>query len=279
VHGRLVGKLDFEYPSLRFTKNKTDPSKVQKDTSDFRKLLRSFMPLKVNRLMINHGNIHYIDDNSTPKVDIYMNETHLLAQNLSNVVDSSKLPSKIEANATSYGGNFTFNMRLNALADNPLFDMKAKLENADLTKFNNFLLAYANFDVDRGKFGMYMELAANDGKFIGYVKPFIKDLKVIGPKDRHDSILHLMWEEIVAAVLVILKNHPHDQIATKIPIIGTFNKTTNIDKWGAVAILIRDAFIQALIPSLDNEIDINSVYNPPSDEKKGFWKKLFKKHQ
>jgi len=278
-HGRLVGKLDFEYPSLRLTKDKTDPAKIQKDTTSFSMLLKSFMPLQVNRCEINHGNIHYVDEGSKPLVDIYMDETHVLAQNLSNVVDSSKLPAKIEATAATYGGTFTFNMRLNPLAGNPLFEMKAKLENADLTKFNEFLLAYANFDIARGKFGMYTELAAADGKFIGYVKPFIKDLKVMGDKDKHDSILHLLWEEIIGAAGVILKNHPHNQIATKIPIEGTFTKNTVTDTWGAIAILLRNAFIQALIPSLDNEIDINSIYNPPSDEKKGFWKKLFNKHK
>ena len=278
-HGRLVGKLMFDHPVLRFTKDKTDPAKVQKDTVSFSKLLKSFMPLKVNKCEINHGDLHYIDPASKPLVDIYMSETHVLAQNLSNVVDSSKLPSSIVATAATYGGNFTFNMQLNPLAKDPYFQMKAQLENADLTRFNDFLMAYANFDINRGIFGMYMELAAADGRFIGYVKPFIKNLDVVGPNNRKGSILHAVWEEIVGAAGVLLRNQSKDQIATKIPIEGTFKQKTSTDMWGAIAILLRNAFIQALIPSIDNEIDISSVYNPPKDEQKGFFKKLFGKHK
>src|ERR1035437_3053563 len=277
-HGRLVGKVDLEYPSLMITKDKTDPSKVVQDTSNFRMLFKSFMPLKVNRLAVNHGNIHYLDSGAVPKVDIFMTETYVLADNLSNVSDSSKLPSVIHAGADMSGGVLHFDMRLNPLSPVPLFEMKAKLENANLATFNDFFLAYGKFDINSGNFGLYTEFSAAEGKFIGYVKPVIKDLKVIGPKDKHDKFFHLMWEEIVGAAGVILKNHPKDQIATKIPIEGSFNKLDKIDTWSAIAILLRNAFIQALIPSIDNEISINSIDNPPQDEKKqGFFKKAFGK--
>ena len=275
-HGRLVGKVDFEYPTLRITKDKTGPGEVVKDTSNFRTLLNGFMPLKVNRMVMNHGTIHYLDTGASPKIDIFMTKAYILGENLGNVVDSSKLPAKIHADALMCGGNLDFHTRLNLLSVNPLFEMKAKLENADLTKFNNFFLAYGNFDVNSGNFGVYFELAAADGKYIGYVKPFIKNLKVIGKKDRHDSVMHLLWEEIIGAAGVLLRNQPHEQIATKIPIEGSFSKATKTDIWSAIAVLLRNAFIQALIPSIDNEINLYSINNPPQDEKKqGFFKKLF----
>jgi len=279
-HGRLVGKVDLEYPSLRITKDKTDPSKVVQDTSNFRTMFKSFMPLKVNRFAVNHGNIHYLDSGSVPKVDIFMTETYVLADNLSNVSDSSKLPSIIHASADMSGGIMHFDMRLNPLSIDPLFEMKAKLENADITRFNDFFLAYGKFDIHRGNFGLYTEFSAADGKFIGYVKPVIKNLDVVGPEDHKHGLLHLLWEDVVGAAGILLRNHPHDQIATKIPIQGTFKKLDNIDTWSTIAILLRNAFIQALIPSIDNEISLNSIYNPPPDEKKkGFFKKVFGKKE
>jgi hypothetical protein len=275
-HGRLVGKVDLETPTLLITKDKTDASKVVQDTSNFRTLFKSFMPLKVNRLVVNHGNIHYLDSGSVPKVDIFMTETYVLADNLSNVSDSSKLPSIIHSSADMSGGIMHFDMRLNPLSTDPLFEMKAKLENADITRFNDFFLAYGSFDIHKGNFGLYTEFSAADGKFIGYVKPVIKDLDVVGPEAHKHGILHLLWEDMIGAAGILLRNHPHDQIATKIPIEGTFKKVDNIDTWSAIAILLRNAFIQALIPSIDNEISINSINNPPQDEKKkGFFKKVF----
>src|SRR6478735_8717371 len=70
LHGSLVGELIFDSPKLVFTRNKTELSDVKKDTSDFRKVLKDFMPLKINRFEINNGDIHYVDNTATPKVDV-----------------------------------------------------------------------------------------------------------------------------------------------------------------------------------------------------------------
>jgi hypothetical protein len=49
-HGSIVGKLGFDSTELVFTKDKVELGDVRKDTTDFRQLLKKFMPLKVNRL-------------------------------------------------------------------------------------------------------------------------------------------------------------------------------------------------------------------------------------
>src|SRR4029079_15618429 len=85
-----------------------------------------------------------------------------------------------------------------------------------------------------------------------------------------------MWESIVGAAGVILRNQKQDQVATKIPLEGTF-KNSSADIWYAIIDMLRNAFIQALQPSIDYQININSVYNAPEEEKKGFFNKLFGK--
>jgi hypothetical protein len=275
-HGRIVGELALEDPSLRFTKDKAEPAQIQKDTNDFRKILKDFMPLQINRFEITHGRIHYIDSTSTPSVNIQMDETHILAQNLKSIKDTSDLPSSVIASANVYDGTLSFNMKLNALADDPTFDLNSDLKNTNLPKLNDFFKAYGKFDVHKGTFGMYTEIAAKDGKFTGYVKPVINDLDIVGPEDRHDNILQKMWEVTVGAAGVILRNQKKDQIATKIPLEGTF-KNSSADIWYAIFDMLRNAFIQALQPSIDYEINIHSVYAPPKEEKKGFFKKVFGK--
>src|SRR5204863_4777950 len=71
-HGSLVGELVFQRPWLRFTKDKTDPAKVQKDTADFRVMLHKFMPLRINRFEVNQGTIEYRDSTSNPVVNADM---------------------------------------------------------------------------------------------------------------------------------------------------------------------------------------------------------------
>jgi len=186
-HGYIVGKLIFDSPKLIFTKDKTELSDVKKDTTTFRKLLKAFMLLKVNRFEAKNGSIHYADNTSKPKVDISLIQTHILALNLTNVNNNIELPSTVTAQVSVYEGTLNFNMKLNALATHPTFDLNAEINKTNLVLLNDFLNAYGKFDVNKGTFSLYTEMAARDGKFIGYVKPEITNLKVLGPQFKHDS--------------------------------------------------------------------------------------------
>jgi hypothetical protein len=273
-HGSIVGKLVFDSTELVFTKDKVELGDVRKDTSDFRQLLKSFMPLKVDRFEVGNGTIRYIDNGSKPKVDVFLKNTHILARNLTNVSnDKVELPSTVSASALVYEGTLNFNMKLNALAVNPTFELNAEIKKTNLVLLNDFLEAYGKFDVNRGTFGLYTEMAAKDGKFVGYVKPEITDLKVTGPEDRKDTFFHKIWESLVGAAGVVLKNQKKDELATKIRLEGNF-KNPHTNTLDALWELLRNGFVVALTPSIDHEININSVKNVKPD-KRNFLQKIF----
>jgi hypothetical protein len=273
-HGSLVGELVFQRPMLRFTREKTDIDQVKKDTSDFRDLLDQFMPLNINRFEINQGEIAYHDSTSKPVVSIEMTNMHVLAQNLRSVYHADALlPATVDATAYLYRGNLDFKLKLNPLADYPTFDMNTELTNTNLPELNEFFKAYGKFDVNKGTFGLYSEMAAKDNKFSGYVKPVITDLDVFGPEDKNDGFLHKLWERVIGTVGVVFRNQKKDQIATKIPIEGTFSKPDAGIAQAIVEVVIN-AFIHALIPAIDNNISIKSVGAMPKEEK-GFFKRIF----
>jgi hypothetical protein len=164
-------------------------------------------------------------------------------------------------------------MKLNALAVNPTFELNAEMKNTNLVLLNDFLEAYGKFDVNRGKFGLYTEIAAKNGKFVGYVKPVITDLKVTGPEDRKDTFFNKIWESLVGTAGVVLKNQQKDQVATKIRLEGNF-KNPHSNTLDAIWGVLRNAFVVALTQSIDNEIDINSVKNAGPD-KRNFLQKIF----
>ena len=217
------------------------------------------MPLKINRLEIIDGTIHYADNTSSPKVDIELKQTHIFTLNLKRVIeDKVELPSNFTALANATEGTLNFNMKLNAVADNVTFDLKAEIRNTNLVLLNDFLKADENFDVRKGNLGLYTEMAAKDGKFKRYVKTRIKELKVVGPEDRHDKFFNKVYEQILGAVGVILKNQKKDQVATKVDMKGSF-KNAQINTLDAIWDVVLNAFIQALLPSIDKEININLV--------------------
>lgn len=272
--GSIVGEIKMDRPVLLFTKDKVEPKQVVRDSADFKKVLDGFMPLDINRFEITRGKIQYKDHTSVPKVDIEMNRLHLIAQNLRNSYDSSAvLPASVNATASVYDGTLRFDARLNPLENDPTFDMSTELKNTNLVKLNDFFQAYAKVDVNKGTFGLYSEVAAKDNQFAGYVKPLIKDLDILGKEDRKDNIFRKIWEGIAGGVGEIFENQKEDQVATKIPFKGNLdNPRTNV--WFALGTILQNAFIQALQPSIDNEINIGSV-KVQKEEKKTFLQKIF----
>jgi hypothetical protein len=272
--GEVVGEVIMDRPLLRFTKDKVEPKDVRKDSTDFKKLLDDFMPLSINRFEVNNGSIQYIDHTANPKVDIAMTQTDIVAKNLRNSYDSSVLlPASVYARANVYGGTLELNCKLNPLADIPTFDMNAAVNNTQLVRVNDFFKAYAKADVNKGTFGLYAELAAKEGKFDGYVKPVIKDLDVLGAEDQKDNIFRKLWEGIVGGVGEVFENQPKDRLATKIPLQGTV-KQLDTNVWYAIGVVLQNAFIQALQPAIDQEINIATVGND-KNTKKNFLEKTF----
>ena len=78
---------------------------------------------------------------------------------------------------------------------------------------------------------------------------------------------------MVGVVGDVFKNQSKDQVATKIPFEGRLdNPETNI--WVTITNVLQNAFIQAIQPSIDSEINIASV-ETPEPEKKTFLEKFF----
>jgi hypothetical protein len=275
-HGSVVGELVFEKPILKFSKDNVEPKDLRNDSTDFKKLLDDFMPLSINRFEINQGRIQYLDQFASPQVDINMTDVNVLALNLKNSYDSTTLlPATVRASADIYEGTLDFNLRLNPLTDKPTFDMNAELKGTNLVLLNDFFKAYANLDVNKGTFGMYTEVAAKDGAFTGYVKPIVKGLDVYGPEDKDDNIFRKFWEALAGGASELLENQAKDQFATKIPFEGKLDDPkANI--WVTIANVIQNAFINAMQPSIDNEINIGSV-DKDKKEKKTLLQKVFGK--
>ncbi len=272
--GSIVGELVIDSAEVSFTMKATDPEELQKDTADFRQLLNDFMPLQINRVQVTHSAFRFVDPTSSPKLDLQLDQLDLLATNLTNSSDSTKLlPSAVDATAHLYGGQLSFDMDLDPLAKQPTFDMNMQLTETKLVRLNELLQAYANVDVNAGTMGLYAEMATRDGAFDGYVKPLIKDLDVLGREDKGDPFFRKVWEGLVGSVAEVVSNQPKDQLATKVMMNGRLDDI-KIGAWSAVLGTLRNAFIQALMPSIDKEVNIRTV-NTANEEKKGFIGRLF----
>jgi hypothetical protein len=267
--GSIVGEIYVNDPVLNFVKGKHKNEDVKADTSDFRDVIKKLMPLTVNHFEITNGQIHYIDKYSSPRVDVAIKNLQVKADNLSNVNDSTTLlPARLIADGTVYKGKFNLDVKFNAFEKQPTFDLNAGLKNIDMVSLNDFFKAYANFRVETGNMGLYTEFAAKEGKFKGYVKPIIKDFKT----KKEGDLGEIAWENIVQGISKIFENWKKEQVATKVPIEGKF-ENPETDLWTAINYVLRNAFVYALKPSIDKDINIGKVEEV--DTKKTFLQKIF----
>jgi Domain of Unknown Function (DUF748) len=278
-HGRIVGKILVEHAVLNFVKGPTEATSQTKIDSSWTDVVKKLMPLKLNKFEINDGEIHYRDFHSKPTFDIFTKKVHILAENLSNA-DKNKevLPSTVIATADVYGGKASASMKMDALAKTPTFDGNAKLEGLNLVNLNNFIDAFAKFDIKQGEISIYTEAAAKNGKITGYTKPIIKNLKVLNWEKDKDKPLKIAYEAVVEAVAWVFKNHNKEQLATKVEFEGNI-KNPNIDIWELIGQVLKNAFIQALYPSLENSISLNSLNGKKNEPASALDKSLQKSNK
>jgi hypothetical protein len=261
LHGALVGEVTLDEPEVHFVAGPTEEQTQTGKNADWQRTLESLFPLKINRLQINRGSIHFQNMHSTPRVDIFFDEVSATATNLTNTRELAyTMPAGLVAHGTTLGGGgLALQLKMNPLAEAPTFEITAQLTNVNLVALNDFLKAYGKFDVERGTFALYTSFAAADGKYDGYAKVFFDDLDVFAwEKERKRNVLQVFWHAIVGGAAAVFRNHPKDQLATKIPFSGSY-EDSDIGIWTAVGTLLRNAFVSALVPKMDQTITVEEV--------------------
>jgi hypothetical protein len=123
----------------------------------------------------------------------------------------------------------------------------------ELTHWNDFLEAYGGVNASKGTFSVATEMLVEQGKLQGYIKPVLKNLEVARSKESKESPLKVIWETIVAGIAELLTNQPKDQIATRIPLSGDIVNPSP-DIFATIGELLRNAYIEALFPSLEGYV-------------------------
>ena len=260
-HGSLVGEIVLHRPQINFVDG-SDPGQKQTGGNErWDQMLESLFPFKFNRVEILDGEIHFQNPSGKPPVGIYLSQISATATNLTNSRNlKQKLPSGLIANGSTIGGGrLDFQLQMDPLQPAPTYEMACGLTNVDLVSLNDFLRAYGKFDVAHGTFALYTSVAADNGSYEGYFKVFFKNLDVFQwEKERKKNILAIFWQSIVGGVATVFENHVKDQLATKVPISGSYTNSS-IGIWTATGTLLQNAFIHALVPKLDEHVTVEHV--------------------
>ena len=255
--GALVGEIHAYECSVNFVKGETEEESQTSIDQSWLDIVQELFPFRINRFEIREGSIWFHDFETEPKVDVYLTNLVAVCTNLYNTRElATELPADFRARGTTLGGgNLELHVKLDPLASEPRFDLELALKEVNLLALNELLEAYGKFNVKRGTFEVFAEIAGSDGNFDGYVKPFFENLDVLEIKQDAKNPVKLVWQAIVAGAVKIFKNHPEDQLATKIPVSGTFEKT-DVAIWTTIVNVLRNAFVEAFRARVDESIDL-----------------------
>jgi hypothetical protein len=248
-HGRFVSDILADDLKLNYlvTSREEETREIPADRR-WQDVINDLFPIDITYLEFDRGILHFADYTRKPRVDLSLTDVRLEATGLRNRPDRSgdPFPARINLSAQAPGhGRLLLFTKLEPLAVKPHLELNAELRDVSLPVLNDFLRAYAGVDVSKGRLQVFGQLAMADGRYEGYVKPFVDqvDFKDF-PGEKH-SVATKIWEKLVAAAVDLVRNRHSDQVATRVPFSGD---ATNMDvrTWTSIGNALHHGFIAAL---------------------------------
>lgn len=257
--GRVVSEIVMTQPQFIYVfEDQQNDEAADPDFDDWTKALTDLVPIDINNLEIIDGTAAFVQLTADPNIDLNLNQIQLNATNLRNVERTNReLPSEITANAISIGqGRFKLEGKMDLVKQIPDMDISFSLEDVSATALNDFTNYYAGIDFAEGSFNVFSEIAIADGFLTGYVKPLLKDSKLISAEQ--DSFLNTLWEGFVGFFKFVLKNKGNNTLATKVPLSGDLNQVKT-KVWPGILNIFKNGWIQAFKGVVDNDIDFEDA--------------------
>lgn len=258
MHHRIVARLVMEEPEMNFVDAPTEQDSQSGSGGPWLQMLRDLSPFKINSAEIKNGSVHFRAFQTPKPFDVYLSQVNGSIENLGNIRDeTTPLVATVQASATAMDeAKLDFKMTLDPFSYHPTFHMALRLLGLDVTKINDFALAYGKFDFKRGWFDLVVEADSKEGQMNGYVKPLFRNLKVLSVSQdiKEDNILQFFWQAVVGFTTNILKNRSRDQFGTLIPFTADVSTSTKTDLLATIGNILRNAFVRAYLPRVENDV-------------------------
>ncbi|MBM1104590.1 DUF748 domain-containing protein [Aurantibacter crassamenti] len=270
IKGEIVSELILTRPSLIYMFEDQQQQEVaEAEFDDWTEALTDIVPIDINRLQVIDGKVAFVEFTTDPNIDLNINNIHLDATNLRNVIlQGRELPSDIKATATSIGdGNVQLIGKMNLVKQVPDMDVSFSLEDASITALNDFTNHYAGIDFKEGNFSVFSEMAIADGFLTGYIKPLLKDSKLVS---KDDKFFEKLWEGFVGFFKFVLKNQKNNTLATKVPLEGDLNNVQT-KVWPTIFNIVKNGWVSAFKGVVDDDVtfeDAEKLADKQNEEKK-----------
>ncbi|MBO0948834.1 DUF748 domain-containing protein [Fibrella forsythiae] len=258
LKGKLVGEVECYEPELNFSFSTNESTRQTGEGADWTQVVKDLLPIQINRFAVVNGRVNLLKLFAASKADLSLQKVDGELRNIRNVEEKSgSLPSPVwlTGDVPGYGGSMRFDANMYLLKDIPDFNYNLKFTDLQLVKLNPIARPYANVDFDKGTMSVFSEMAMDDGKLNGYLKPLTKDMTIFKLKEpgEHRTIGRFFTELLAQGATEVLENRKRDQVATRVPLTGTVDDIKT-PVWPTIFGVLRNAYVQAFEQKFDNDI-------------------------
>ncbi|HEV8609897.1 MAG TPA: DUF748 domain-containing protein [Thermoanaerobaculia bacterium] len=242
-------RFDYIHSAPRATESAMKVTRVVDKASNKPGLL-----VRLDQFHVKNSNLGIVNQVKNPPYRIFVSGANLDVTNLSNHFEQGP------ARAT-LTGRFVGSGAVSARASyrpekaGPDLDLDVKIEGTQMTALNDVWRAYAKLDVVGGVMSVYSQIRIKNGYITGYVKPIFKDLNIYDPKqDAKKPFFKKLYEGVVEGLGDLLRNKKKDQVATVAQISGPVGNP-NSSIWQILGKIIENAFVKAILPGFEQELN------------------------
>jgi hypothetical protein len=233
--GTFSGKISVIDPTLRFVSASNRYRRHLDLDYPWKNICQRLLHLKLKEIIIRNGRMFYTNMNSSPQVNLKMEQIELQVEDLDRIPGvSDEMVARVEGNASIYEGKFNFTAHFNPASSRPVFHLIGRLNNLDLSHLSDYLAANGNYSIEKGLFSMVAQASGDDENVSGFVKPALETINLVSS----DGLEH---SKIISVGSPFSKAYPqipfHDDL-----------KEASLSTWSAIAYTLRNAFLEALMP-------------------------------
>jgi hypothetical protein len=258
LRGKVVVDVVVKKAALKLTTETIDAvSGVSKDQakSDAENVKDATIPFNLEMVHIKDSSFEFSDVGGLPpEQTFYLSDMDIVADNLT--PNSKEGLSIFTAMGDLQGKSKIKVVGQLQLKHTPAdWSMNLELKNFDLPKLNPIARRMIPLTFKSGTLSVYMAAQSVDHKVLGYVKPFFKNMVLIGDKGDFKNVGQVFIEISGTIGNFFLKNTKNHDLATKIEFKTENGKiVSNTSK--AIKIAVDNAFGDALPQKIDETLDL-----------------------
>lgn len=247
----VVGEVEFQEPKLNFVDGAGKTESQTGEGVDWRQKLEEMIPITLNEVRVVDGQVAFRNFNADPPVNVYASDVDASIYNLTTAAEESSDGRVANLDGTAKLFNqapLEARATFDPLSDWENFELELRVTGVQLTRLNEFSLAYGKFDFEAGSGDLVMEVEATDSQLSGYIKPLLRDVQVFDFEqdvaNKEKGFFQGIWEAVVGAGEDILKNKEKNQFATRVELSGS-TKDTDVSPFQAFLAVLRNGFVEA----------------------------------